>query len=774
MTSRVSFLRYLLLLGVLWGPSVLAEETFAVILGPDQSLRDLAADYLGDPNAWPEILRANRLDSPHQVQPGMSLSLPVAAMRDLGLVLSHLRGLIYRATAAGAEVFATQSIASALSDQASATEARRRGDLSVALRLARSGIAEASRALDRSLSRRDVAAEAVLDAAGGVVQRRLPSEYDWTPIPIRTLLVEHTRLRTLERSFALVRFRDASSLRMSENAQLAIRRLRRDRLTRSETLDVVLYGGDLRALIAPGGRQTLRVEVPGIETSGDSTHYWLQKSPEDTRLANYAGEFRVSAGGGSVVVGQNQGTLVEAGRPPVPPIDLLPPPGPISPEQGAVRYGKGVELVWSPVPDARAYWIEVARDPLFSRLVFTDTDVRGTETDVPIEGEGIYYWRLSSVDAAGLPGPASLGRVFQIAWDSTPPYLVVENPVPGQRVADASITVRGRTEPDARLWLDGESIALDVDGRFSLDRPLSEGSNHLVFEARDPADNLSRLERTLYRTPGSPMPLRMAEGVPRDAQGRLLVASRRFALSGVTLPGASVRVDAEDDPGVSVTALADADGHFDLILPARTEGTRFHAIASGPLGERVESDLEVVLDRTPPRIRLDQDPPLRTSDPHLSLIGRVEAGESLELDGQSVALSDDGTFAFGVPLRPGENLIRLVARDRAGNRAILERSLLLDREPPRLTAYRLREEGDGPPRRLRVEIEAEDASGLTAGIPYSLQIGEALHQGIARRGSDRDGYEDWVALPPDLKAKPRLRSVQLQDYLGNRREVVIE
>ncbi|MFD2111708.1 FecR domain-containing protein [Thiorhodococcus fuscus] len=773
MTSRVSFRVCMLLLGALWGPIVLADETLSVTVGPDQVLRDLAADYLGDPNAWPEILRANRLDAPHQVQPGMSLNLPVRAMRDLGRALIHLRGLIYRATAAGAEVFATQSIASALSDQASAMEAQRLGDLAEALRLARSGIVEASRALDRSLSQRDVAAEAVLDAAGGVVQRRLPSEYDWTPIPIRTLLAEHARLRTLERSFALVRFRDASSLRMSEHAQLEIRRLRRDRLTRSETVDVVLYGGDLRAIIAPGGRQTLRVELPGIETSGDSTHYWLRKSPDDTRLANYAGEFWVSAGGGSVVVGQNQGTLVEAGRPPVPPIDLLPPPGPISPEQGAVRYGKGVALVWSPVPGARTYWVEIARDPQFSRLVFTDTDVRGTERRVPIEGEGLYYWRLSSVDSSGLPGPASVGRVFQIASDSTPPFLMVETPIAAQRVADAAIAVRGRTEPDARLWLDGESIAVEADGRFSLERPLSEGPNRLVFEARDAAGNLGRLERVLYRTPGSPMPLRMAEGVPRDDRDRLLVASRRFALSGVTLPGASVRIDSEDDPTVSVTAPADADGHFDLILPARTEGTRFHAVASGPLGERAESDLEVVLDGTPPRILLDQVVPRRTSDPHLSLSGRVEDGESLEFDGQSVALSEEGTFAFGIPLRSGENRIRLVARDRAGNRATLERSLLLDREPPRLTAYRLSEE-IGPPRRLRVEIAAEDASGLTAGVPYRLQIGETLHQGVARRGSERDDYEDWVALPADLTAKPRLRSVQLRDYLGNRREVVIE
>ncbi|EXJ13942.1 FecR domain-containing protein [Imhoffiella purpurea] len=774
MDGLVTCVRFILVLGSLSGPLALADASIGAVLEPGQSLRELAAEHLGDPDAWPEILRANRLDSPHQVRPGMRLVLPVEAMRHLDRALGDLRGLVFRATAAGAEVLATETIADALSEQAAALQARRRGDLGEALRLARSGIAEAGRALETSLSQRDLAAEAVLDAAGGVVQRRRPSEFDWTRIPIRTLLAERERLRTLAQSFAVLRFRDASSLRMSENAQMAIRRLRRDRLTRSEQVDVVLYGGDLRALIASGGRQSLRVEVPGIETSGDSTHYWLRKDAESMRLANYAGTFQVSAGGGSVMVGENQGTLVEVDRPPVPPIDLLPPPQPLEPEQGAVLYGRGVELAWSPVAGASAYWLEVAVDPEFSRLVFTRTDLSGTEQRVPVDREGLYYWRLSSVDAAGLPGAASLARLFQVDRDAVPPYLSVETPAEGLRVDADSVQVRGRVEPGARLWIDGAPVQVEPDGGFAVERHLDEGPNRLLFEVRDAAGNLSRLERRLYRTPESPMPLRLAEHLPRDDLGRILVTRPQFGLSGRTLPDAEVRIQSETHPGLSAATQADAEGRFDLILSLPDPSTRLRAVASGPLGERAESALEVVLDSVPPLIRLDREPPRRTADPRLTLSGRVEEGESLMFDGQPVALSETGAFAFCIPLRSGENRIRLVARDRAGNPAVLERGILLDREPPRLIRYDLVEEGDGPLRLLRVEIEAEDASGMTAGIPYRLDLGGRSRQGIARRGSGRNSYQDRVALPADSALGPRLRSVELRDYLGNRREVAIE
>ena len=45
---------------------------------PGQSLRDIAQVQLGDPDLWTEILRANGLASPADVQPGMDLVMPTA------------------------------------------------------------------------------------------------------------------------------------------------------------------------------------------------------------------------------------------------------------------------------------------------------------------------------------------------------------------------------------------------------------------------------------------------------------------------------------------------------------------------------------------------------------------------------------------------------------------------------------------------------------------------------------------------------------------------
>jgi hypothetical protein len=751
------------------------EDSTTVTLGAEHSLRGLAQAYLHDPDAWPEILRANNLESAHQLHPGMRLRIPVRALRDLGRDMTHLRELIYRATATGAQVFATEAIADAMIKQAAASEAQRTGDLKQAVELARDGVAAAERALAISQGNRDVAVQAVLDGADGTVQRRRPAEFDWTSIPVKTLLAELERLRTLSRSFALVRFRDASSLRLNENAQLAIRRIRRDQLTSHEQVDVVLYSGDVRALIeSGGGREAVRIEVPGVATGVRSNHYWLQKTDDATRLANYDGEIEISAGGDTVVVRENQGTLVGANRPPKPPVDLLVAPALTGPVEGQTLYGDAVSFRWQPVDTAAAYWLEVARDRQFVKLVLTMTRIDRTQYDLPIAEEGTYFWRVSSVDASGLPGPASDGRGFQVARDTTPPYLVVDRPENDSVSTDPRVQLQGQTEAEAALTLNGRPVSLSEDGHFSLTETLAEGANRIELAARDPAGNLTQTQRTLHYHPGATLPLRFAEDLPRDVRARLLVNRSRFTLAGTSLPGAQIRVRSQDAVGVDASDRADAQGRFSITLPARNAATAFVLDATGPLGQQASQSFEVVLDGSPPRILLDTQPPQRTADPVLTLAGRLEEGVALDQGGQSIELAPDGRFTLKVQLRSGANVILLKARDLARNEADWQRTLVLDQEPPKLDAHRVIEQPGESARRVIVEIEAHDDSGMTAGIPFRLAVGDEMREGIAGRCPDRRCYRAQIVLPATSRGLPRLRSLTLQDYLGNRQEIELD
>lgn len=744
-------------------------------LGPGDTLRGLAETHLHDPDAWPEILRANGIDSPDRLRPGMQIRIPTEEVLGLERVQRELRGLIYRATAAGAQVFATAAISESLARQAAANDAQRRGALAEALAAAQQGIAVAQQALEVSSSNRDVPAEAVLDEAGGRVQRRRPSEPDWSDIAVKALLAEQERLRTLSRSSAVLRFRDASSLRVSENANLAIRRIRRDLLTERERVDVVLYGGDIRALIDPdAARQELKVEVPGIETGVRSNDYWVQKSGQDTKLANYDGEIAVSAGGDSVLVRCNQGTLVKPNRPPMAPVDLLPAPALELPANGRTLYGIAVRLSWSGDGDAAAYWLEVAHDRDFTRLLLSRTGIAETEHDLSIAEEGIYYWRVSAIDGSGLPGPASDSRHFRVSWDKTPPYLALERPVEGPLWREPRIAVVGRVEPGATLTLNGAPVAVAADGSFVTEQALVPGDTTLRLEARDPAGNTSRLERLVRHAPETELPLLLAEGLPRDDQGRLIVNRPRFTLDGVTLAQSQVRVSRPETAEPVASGTADDRGYFSLDLPARARVSHFVLEATGPMNRQRRQSIEVVLDDRAPKLRLDAPLPSRTAVAALVLRGQVEGGRTLSSGDRPVALAPDGTFALEIVLSPGPNRVTLAARDLAGNESVWEQTVTLDREPPRLVDVRLVEEDAAAGRTLRLEIGARDESGLTAGFPYRVRVGDAVFQGIAQRCPDRLCHRDRIALPATARGRPRLSSVTVEDYLGNRQEIALD
>ncbi len=686
--------RRLLLLALIgaqgWASPAPGGDKVTVIWEPEYTLRGLAEVYLQNPDAWPEILRANQLDSAHQLSAGMHLEIPVSELFSLDQSLKELRMLVYRATEAGAEVFANELIAEANARHAEALETRRQGVLDSARDSAEDGINAARQALEISLRNRDVPAEGILDSAGGTVQRRRPSEFDWTSIAVRSLLAEQERLRTLSRSFAVVHFRDASSLHLEENAQLAIRRIRRDRLTRGEQVEVVLYDGGIRALIDPeAGRQTLHVETPGVETRVRSRHYWMRKTPEDTRLANYEGEIEVSAQGGTVLVRKNQGTLVKSDAPPQAPVTLLAPPGLLRPRDGEVLYDTGVDFGWEANDKARLYWLEVARDARFSRLLFNKTAVANAGYYLPIAEEGIYFWRVSSVDSSGLPSQASNSHRFRVTWDKTPPFLVLHAPVQEQEIRETSIEVAGRTEPGATITLNGEPVTVGNDGWFATELALVDGTNQLVLEARDSAGNIRRTERLLDFFGIPELFLHFGDGLAHDDKARLVVNRSRFSLKGTTLAGTSIRIKTLDPSDFDAATVADASGDFRFNLIARTDVTDFVILAEGPVGQLAQRRFEVVLDTAAPTIHLDSQPPSRTASAILTLNGRVDGGTTIRHEDQTIPLSHQGRFSLDTTLQEGANLVRLTARDLAGNQSRWQQTILLDRAPPQLIDYQL-------------------------------------------------------------------------------------
>jgi hypothetical protein len=145
-----------------------------------------------------------------------------------------------------------------------------------------------------------------------------------------------------------------------------------------------------------------------------------------------------------------------------------------------------VEFAWQPVPGVEGYRFVIARDrDLYDRLA----DERIAETRfrhgrLPV---GDYYWSVQGRNGWTSGMPSEVRRV-SLVDDMKPPQLVLEN-VP-KAVDGRSITIAGRTDPEAKVFVAGQS-AVNSGGHFEHVTQLTAGANVIVVESVDAVGNVA-------------------------------------------------------------------------------------------------------------------------------------------------------------------------------------------------------------------------------------------------------------------------------------------
>ncbi|MGE0407262.1 MAG: FecR domain-containing protein, partial [Candidatus Korobacteraceae bacterium] len=144
-----------------------------------------------------------------------------------------------------------------------------------------------------------------------------------------------------------------------------------------------------------------------------------------------------------------------------------------------------VEFSWSPIPSSQGYRLRIARNPYFTSTVY-DRKVTSTQAKVPSLGEGAYYWAVQSVDPAGKESVESERNRFTIIAkgpENVEIALELSPFVQHGRV----IEVRGKTEPKARVMVNGQQVPLlRPDGSFEFfTPPLSDGENVITITAQN-------------------------------------------------------------------------------------------------------------------------------------------------------------------------------------------------------------------------------------------------------------------------------------------------
>ncbi|WP_222184730.1 FecR domain-containing protein [Geminicoccus harenae] len=744
-----------------------AQET-RIRVQDGQSLRDIAQAELGDPDLWTEILRANELRSPADVQPGMELVIPAGAIAAADRALDQALAAIQRATAEGARLFAPDEIEQGIASYDAGVARRKAGDWAGAAEAAGEARQAAAAAMQLVAAGRDSPAEARLTDREGRVEGRTPQELVWSDRADDAVLIEEEKVRTLSRSSAQITFRDNSRLRLNANSQAVIRRMRTDPLSRTEEASVSLVEGDFYALLSgQGPRKRFELQVPEVDTDVQSRSFWVRHDGSGSKFTNYdEGVLRVAANGREVALGRNEATLVRAGQRPSDKVGIRAAAVLLAPPDNGQTVTADVGLRWAPVEEAAGYWLELAHDPGFQRMQLSRWGLKDTgfaTGELPV---GTYYWRVAALDRFGLPGERGATWRFHVRVDQAPPFLVITEPPEHATLTRSPMPVRGQTEPGARLLVDGLSVAVAGDGSFATEVALTPSNGQIRLQATDPAGNVTERQRTYRFVPDEADVLRFDAGLPQLSPRHFVTRQDPVSLTGSTLPGARLLLRAAGQPLREAT-YADKDGRFTLNVPV-TAGTAEYGIEVVQRSGRTSREaITVSLDRDPPSIGLDLPPPAITAVEWLPLRGRAEGAVTLSLNGQPVQLID-GTFDQTVTLVPGINRLRLEATDLVGNVRVANVEVRLDQQAPELVGYRVSPPRARPGQPLRVEVQAKDASGLRQLAPARLRVAGVEYDQFLELGAVPGTYAATVLLPPDAAGPAELREVEIEDYAGNK------
>jgi hypothetical protein len=467
-----------------------------------------------------------------------------------------------------------------------------------------------------------------------------------------------------------------------------------------------------------------------------------------------------------VTLGRNEATLVRRGAAPSDKIDILPAAALAAPQDDQVAFDAAVEMSWASVPDAAGYWLEVAYDPGFRRMTFSRWGLAEARYEsAPLE-VGSYYWRVAALDKFGLPGERSEVWRFHVRTDVTPPYLSIGEPAEGGILRQSPLPVRGESEPDASLELDGSPLEVGPDGRFETSYRPRPGPNRLTVKATDRAGNVTERSRSFVFMPDEQAAVTFDDALPRLGPRHFVTAQDVMSISGRTGADAQILISAADG-AVRASAYANDEGRFGVNVPLRAASEAFDLKVVAPSGFASADRFEITVDQTPPRIEFEAPPPAVTAVEWLPLRGRVDGGVELLVDGQPAQLIEEA-FDQTMTLQQGANAIELVASDLVGNVSVEKLAIVLDQEPPELVRHSVSPGQASGGDAVTVEVVASDASGMKQAAPFTLQVGDRSLVDFLRFNRASQSYRSTIVLPKEMSGRIELREVELEDYAGNK------
>ncbi len=347
-------------------------------------------------------------------------------------------------------------------------------------------------------------AAAVLSMTRNEVKSKGAAQIAWRSAPKGTSLYDRDAVQTLSRSAATIQFAENTTLDMGSNSLVIIKRLTHDPVYREKRSFMVLVEGDMRGKMDTSDQESVYLEIatPGAKfrtesggPGGEQVDFKISVNPDkSTTISVYEGSAEVIAEGETVTVEANQSTVVALNQAPIDPRDLLQAVKLKKPSGNNIFLYRDlppkIRFAWKAQPDASRYHFMVARDAGFRDIVTDDVFSKTKFTHGNLK-MGTYFWKVSAFEET-IEGFFSETRQLRVIRDRKPPTLRVK--FPPQTIYRGRYTLRGKTDPGAKVFVGGQRVKTTKNGSFNYNLKLRPGINVIVVEAFDAVNNVT------YRT----------------------------------------------------------------------------------------------------------------------------------------------------------------------------------------------------------------------------------------------------------------------------------
>ncbi|AHF08593.1 hypothetical protein [Desulfitobacterium metallireducens] len=280
--------------------------------------------------------------------------------------------------------------------------------------------------------------------------------------------------------------------------------------------------------------------------------------------------------------------------------------------------------------------------------VAAGTEVTINDTIVTPDASGDYSYELALKDGTNTitvkAGTTIVTRT--VTQDTTGALLTISSPKEGDNLSGTQVTITGLVEVGASLKINGAMVYPDGSGNFSKAITVNLGQNTIKVIATDTAGNVTEKNISVI----APY---VTVTVPAD---NLLTNQATVVVTGKVAVGTELTIN-----NASVTPDASDNYSYELALQ---DGTNTITVKAGT----------TIITRT-----VTQDTtgaPLTISSPkegdnlsgtQVTVTGMVEVGASLKINGAMVYPDGSGNFSKAITVNLGQNTIKVIATDAAGN-----------------------------------------------------------------------------------------------------------